>query len=472
MMNQNILKTWNYMKRNGVKKAVGAAYERLTAHYDTGYEYKAPPAEELVRQREFPFLHRPLISILVPAYETETAFLSALLDSVMGQTYNNWELIIADASQGKQVEDCVAEWKAAYEEKQLKAGNPQESIKINHDLTDYNNIEKIKYHKLLKNEGISANSNQAISFATGDYIGLLDHDDLLTPDALFEMVKAIHAGVEKGKAPRLLYSDEDKCDKSGVCYYKQNIKTGFNFDFLLSNNYICHFLVMEASLMRSLGFRPVYDGAQDYDLILRAAGRIEEEEIVHVGRVLYHWRCHETSTSANPASKLYAYEAGREAVTDFLKMKGIPGTAEHTEHMGFYKIRYDRDILEARADVGMTGGSVINRDNKIESGILLRDGRCPFQGLPAFFSGPANVASVCRDAFALDARTVFLREGDIPLFEEILKIPYKEKLKERDTAYCNQLDEGIWRQRSMELSEKIRARGQRLLWNPEIRVKR
>lgn len=451
MVHENLGKTINYMKRNGVKKAVGMAYERLTARYDADYFYEPLSDGELGRQKKEIFERMPLISIVVPAYETREEFLSALIDSVGAQSYANWELIIADASESETVKNCVSE-----KRKNMSAGQ----------------AEKIKYHALYANEGISANSNRGISHAAGEYIGLLDHDDLLTPDALYEMVRAVNALEKEGVRARLLYSDEDKCDESGRRFYEPNIKSDFNFDFLLSNNYICHFLLMEAWLMKDLKLRSGFDGAQDYDLILRAAGRIREKEIVHVGRVLYHWRCHGLSTAANPASKLYAYEAGKRALQDFLEEEGIPGRAADTEHVGFYRIVYEPDIFAAREDVGALGGSVLDRNNKITSGILLRDGLCPFMGLPGFFSGPANVASVSRDVFALDARAMFLRKEDIPLFERIIKVPYLEKIKDRDKCYCNRLDEGIWRQRSLALCGEIRERGQRLVWDPGIRVRR
>lgn len=451
-MNQNIRKTVNYMKRNGIKKAVGMAYERLTARYDAGYSYLPPTPEELSRQKNTVFEDMPLISIAVPAYETKAEFLEALLDSVAVQSYENWELVIADASESDVVKDCVERKK-----KNLREGQ----------------AGRIKYYALPGNEGISGNSNRAIGYAAGDYIGLLDHDDLLTPDALYETVKAINTLSEKENVQaKLLYSDEDKCDETGQNYYEQNIKSGFNLDFLLSNNYICHFLVMEAGLMKSLRFRPEYDGAQDYDIILRAVGRIREREIVHVEKVLYHWRCHVLSTAGNSASKLYAYEAGRRAVQDFLDRWGVKGQVQDTEHLGFYRTVYEPDLLAARRDVGAVGGSVLDGNNKITSGILLKNGTCPFKGQNGFFSGPANVASVSRDAHALDARALILREEDIPLFEEMMKVPYVRRMEDRDRAYCNKLDENIWRQRSMALCGVLRERGQRLVWDPALRVRR
>lgn len=428
------------------------AYERLTAHYDAEYCHTVPKAEELAGQRKAVFGYRPLISIAVPAYETKEIFLEALVDSVAAQSYENWELILADASGSGRVRDCIGK---------KKKDLPPETA------------EKIKYAALSENEGISGNSNRAIALASGDYIGLLDHDDLLAPDALYETVRALNRySGETGIRAKMLYSDEDKCDESGEYFREPNIKSEFNFDFLLSNNYICHFLLLDAELMKKLGFRSEYDGAQDYDLILRAVDILREEEILHVEKVLYHWRCHELSTAGNSASKHYAYEAGRRAVQDFLDRRELNGRVEDTDHVGFYRIVYEPDLLTAREDAAAVGGSVLDRNNKITSGILLSDGSCPFQGLPGFFSGPANAASVSRDAWALDARTLVLRREDRSLFEEVIKVPYVEKIEERDRAYCNRLDENIWRQRSMALCEVLRGRGKRLVWEPGIQVRR
>ena len=440
----NFKKAYRYCRKNGIVPAFWAALERI-AGGDTTYEKRFLSAAELEMQRDAVWDKRELFSVLVPAYETDVRHFHEMIDSVQAQTYGNWELIIADASP---------------------------SDKLRREMGYYKD-SRIRYLRLKENRGISENTNAALAAAAGGYIGLLDHDDVLEPDALYRMMETIQGVVrETGIAPQVLYSDEDKCDETGQYYYEPNIKSNFNFDFLLSNNYICHFLLMKAELIKELGLRPAYDGAQDYDLILRAVGRLQEKEIVHVGRILYHWRCHALSTAANPASKLYAYEAGKRAVQDFLREKGIEGQAVDTEHVGFYRIVYEPDIFAAREDVGMLGGSVTDRDHKRSSGILLKNGLCPFAGLYSFFSGPANVAAVGRDAYALDARAVLLRKEDIPLFEEIMKVPYVEEIEKRDRQYCNRLDENIWKQRSMALCAVFRERGQRLVWDPKIRVRR
>lgn len=144
---------------------------------------------------------------------------------------------------------------------------------------------------------------------------------ILTPDALYEMADAVTKAYDRGVKVTFAYSDEDKCDGEETRYYDPNHKENFNYDLILSNNYICHFLVMDAELMKRLQFRPECDGAQDYDLVLRAVaevlaadGQAGEKSILHIPKVLYHWRCHEASTAANPHSKKYAYEAGLRAL--------------------------------------------------------------------------------------------------------------------------------------------------------------
>ncbi|MBO5283700.1 MAG: glycosyltransferase family 2 protein, partial [Lachnospiraceae bacterium] len=177
-----------------------------------------------------------------------------------------------------------------------------------------------------------------------------------TPDALYEMAAAIETALTKAAetpgrnadaAPRMLYSDEDKCDEEARRFYEPNRKPDFDLDLLLTNNYICHLLVLRADVMRQLGFRREYDGAQDHDLVLRAAGLLWRipGAICHIPRVLYHWRCHSASTAANPESKLYAYEAGVRASRDFVNSQGWKATVTMTQHMGFSRTEYDPPVL-------------------------------------------------------------------------------------------------------------------------------
>lgn len=468
-MNANVIKTLNYMKRNGIKKAVGLVKERLTAHYDVNYSFEEVSDETLREQRETAkdFAYKPLISIVVPAYETKPEFMEALLDSVAGQSYEKWELIIADAGSTNIVEETVKNYAVDNGIRLQMEAFVQESAR------DEKTEPVIVYRKLEKNEGISGNTNQALAFVTGDYIGLLDHDDLLTKDALFEMVSEMNEAAKQGISLQLLYSDEDKCDTTCSSYYEPNIKSRFNLDFLLSNNYICHFLVAKTELMKNCGFRAEYDGAQDFDIILRMTAAIKEDEIAHIPKVLYHWRCHEASTAANPASKYYAYEAGKRAVQDYADQNGWEASVEDTEHMGFYRIKYKNGILVARKDIGAWGGNVIDGENKITSGIYNKEGLCPLKGVPSYYSGPANVYSVPRDAeYGIDARTLIVRDEYISLYEEVLKINYEPDLKKRDKAYCNQLDESIWKQRSQAFCAMLMKDGYKILWEPQSKVYR
>ena len=153
--------------------------------------------------------------------------------------------------------------------------------------------------------GIAGNTNEALALATGSYTALLDHDDFLSPNALFEFVKAIN---ENGDAD-CIYSDEDKVDQEGKLHYFPHFKSDYNPDLLHTNNYICHFFAVKTSIIKKVGgFRPNFDGAQDFDLVLRCID--ESKSVVHVPKILYSWRCHKGSTSANTDSKSYAFEAG------------------------------------------------------------------------------------------------------------------------------------------------------------------
>ena len=185
----NIKKTWYYLQKNGVSNTYYAVLERFYAkksnlYPDKGYGYHMLSNAELDRQRQVVFKKAYKFSILVPMYETKPEFARAMIDSVLSQTYPHWELILADASKSTMVEDTVKEYAD----------------------------ERIRYHRLAKNAGISENTNAALALAEGDYIGLLDHDDLLTPDALFEIMSRMEQAENEGKRVAFIYSDEDKCD--------------------------------------------------------------------------------------------------------------------------------------------------------------------------------------------------------------------------------------------------------------------
>ena len=186
------------------------------------------------------------------------------------------------------------------------------------DLIEAQHDPRIKVHRLRENVGIARASNAALSLASGAYVGLLDHDDELTHDALFEVAKRVVAD-----APDMLYSDEDKINEENL-HVEAHFKPDFSPDYLSSNNYICHFSVIRREILDGIGgFRPGFDGAQDYDLILRVSEATEK--IVHVPMVLYHWRKIAGSTSADSSAKPKTTDAGARALTDWAKRRGISG---------------------------------------------------------------------------------------------------------------------------------------------------
>ena len=274
---------------------------------------------------------KPLVSILVPTYKTPEAFLRQMVESVQKQSYDNWELCIADATplgDGNQSNGKDTQM-------DLILSNQTTSVRL--VLEEFKDV-RIKYQHLEENAGIAQNTNCALDMATGDYIGLLDHDDLLEPDALYEVVQAVIDGAD------MVYTDEDKVLEDLSEYYAPHFKPDFSVDLLRSNNYITHFTVAKKTLVDEIvleagsAFRAEFDGAQDYDFILRCSEKAEE--IVHIPKVLYHWRMHEGSTAANQESKTYAFDAGARAVQAHLDRVGVKGKVETTENLGFYRVKY------------------------------------------------------------------------------------------------------------------------------------
>ena len=251
-------------------------------------------------------------SILVPLYNTPIVFLKEMIQSVQAQTYTNWELCLADGSddQHADVGDCVKEFQT--EDK------------------------RIKYEKLKKNGGISENTNACIRMATGNYISLFDHDDILHPSALYETAKVID---EQGAD--FVYTDEavfQGTDITKITTY--HFKPDFAIDNLRANNYICHFTSFSRELLTQAGwFRKEYDGGQDHDLILRLTA--QAKKIYHIRKLLYFWRSHAASTAGNLNSKPYVMKAGVNLVEQNLKDEGLEGTAENVPNSPtIYKIQY------------------------------------------------------------------------------------------------------------------------------------
>ena len=308
----NIKKGIRYLKHYGVRGFYARLLERFEereVEYQEWYEKNKPSEEELARQRKKKWKEPVTISVLVPTYRTPEDFLRQMIESVLNQTYPYLELCIADGSgENISVEKVVKEYQAK--------------------------DQRVRYQRLEKNEGIAGNTNAAIRMATGDYLALFDHDDLLSPNALFEVASTI----EKDKAD-VVYTDEDKVTSDLKEHFQPHFKPDFNPDLLCSNNYICHLFVVKRSLALKLGGQdPAYDGAQDYDFIFRCTE--EAEKIVHVPKILYHWRCHEDSTAENPESKMYAFDAGKRAIEAHLQRIGAKAEVSHTKDLGFYRVKY------------------------------------------------------------------------------------------------------------------------------------
>lgn len=409
----HISRAVSFFKRNGFLPTVYATLERVGLFWPDPDQIRANKYGEMtesakeetrtVAPKELRKLTKEYrFSIVVPAYETDEVFFAEMIDSVCRQTYTDWQLVIADASKS----DTLAKKMEAY--------------------TD----ERICYVRLKENKGISENTNEALKHADGDYIGLLDHDDLLHPDALAEVALLLENGEYE-----MVYTDEDKVNEDATVHFEPNFKPDFNFDFLLSNNYICHFTVLSRSLMESLSFRPAFNGAQDYDLFLQAVYELElrrkddfmmegedvqgsyvpyagdylKKKIGHIPKVLYHWRAHSASTSDNPESKRYAYEAGKRALENFLAKNNWNASVEHTRHLGFYQVRYTPDIFAVRDDVTAVCGKAI-RFGRIVSGPVV-DGRELFAGMNAKYSGYMHKAVLSFEAEKADERCIRKRDG-------------------------------------------------------------
>lgn len=442
IMVHNLRKTISYLKRNGLRETLVTIRERLSRSTRESYRYIPPAEDVLERQRGHRWGAPVVFSVVVPAYQTPERYYREMIESVLAQTYPHWQLVIGDA--GK--EDSLEQLTAAYDD------------------------ERICYHRLSANRSIADNTNETLQWAEGDYVALLDHDDVLTPDALYEMAAAIEQGKQKGVMPRMIYSDEDKCDEKAARFYEPNFKTDFNLDLLLTNNYICHLLVMETGLMKHLGFRVAYDGAQDHDLVLRAAAGLWRTPgvILHIPRVLYHWRCHSASTAANPESKLYAHEAGVKASQDFVDSQGWKARVSMTRHMGFFRLEYDPPILDQRHEVGAIGGRVLGRTRRIVGGMMSEAGEVQYLGLKDGYSGYLNRAMLVQQAQALDLRCIRLGECCRELFREITGLEYEEDAAKGMYDWRHLPADYDYAGMGVKLGLALREAGYVLIWDPQL----
>ena len=335
--------------------------------------------EQIAYQKNYEFKNRPLISVLVPLYNTPEEFLREMIESVTFQTYSDWELCLADGSDDEHsfVGDICKEYS--------------------------DRDDRVVYKHLDENLGISDNTNACMKMAKGDYIGLFDHDDLLTQDALFEVVKKLN----EDQSVEAVYTDEDKYlydgkKKTGT-YVQPHFKSDFNLDLLRSCNYICHFFVVKKSIADEVGgFRKEFDGSQDFDFIFRCVEKADK--VAHIPKILYHWRIHANSTAASPEKKMYCYEAGRHAIEEHLKRNGIDAEVMITDNLGYYRVKYP--VFEQP----LVSIVIINKDNRrtlqkcIESiirkstyknyEIIVVDNNSESEDIKEYYRGIANVKNI------------------------------------------------------------------------------
>lgn len=318
----NIQKGLRYLKHFGLKEFLVRLSERMEPEevpYGPWYEEHRAKPEELERQRKQSLTWENfsggeesacVFSIAVPVFRTPAKFLCEMIESVRSQSFPFWELCLANADpEDREVAEILERY--CREDRRIRVKN------------------------LKENKGISENTNAALAMARGEFVGLLDHDDLLAPDALYEMA----ARLEKDGGIDVFYTDEDKVTTDLSEHFQPHLKPDFNLDLLRSNNYICHFFVVRREIAERIGgFRPEFNGAQDYDFIFRCTE--EAEKIVHIPRILYHWRVHSASTADNPASKMYAYEAGKRAIEGNLERSGVRGVVSLRQDYGFYDVHY------------------------------------------------------------------------------------------------------------------------------------
>ena len=311
---KNLQKGLAYLKKNGVKKLM---YRLRYGTYVGESDYESWLFAQRVNektlnvQRNTRFSYNPKISILVATFNTKEEYLKEMIDTVVNQSYSNWELCIADGSTNDFVEKYVQDHYSSYR-------------------------DKIKLQKLDQNYGISGNTNKAFEMVTGDYITVYDHDDTLELDCFYEIVKALQE-----YRYDVLYTDEDKFDDSTKMYNDPNLKPDFSEDLLRSHNYITHLFIVNKKIVDEVGYyNSEFDGSQDYDYIFRCVEKANA--VYHIPRILYHWRMHPESTAQNPESKLYCYDAGKRAIEAHYKRVGVEARVELMPKplYGFYHTTY------------------------------------------------------------------------------------------------------------------------------------
>lgn len=452
-----------YLERKG---------DREDQQYQKNWQSEQLTREEWQRQRDTRFPHMPLISVVVPAYETPEPFLRALVDSLQNQSYENWQLCIGDGSSSQRMQQLL---------EQL-----------------HQEDSRIVYCRLEENGGISQNTNGALALAQGSYVGFMDHDDCLAEDALYEVVRLLNQ-----EKCRVIYTDEDKVDAHGTSHFRPHRKPDYNPELLRHYNYICHFVVVERELLQQLGgLRSAYDGSQDYDLLLRLSEQVEYFH--HIPRILYHWRAHEQSTAGSSLSKDYAYTAGMAALQDYMDRNGIPARVEARKGRQSYEVRYqvssrnipllklgewnrweenlasfpqeDYVLIFDGSEVkkpgrklqqqlfsntavekaGMVGVRVARGGRLLAAGYDMTEAgqlKAQFSGLPVCFRGPFDRAVIPQNVDAVPLSMVLIHRRFLPALEELLGQYGKE---DKQVAFA--------------LAEQIRHAGWQVVLDAEITV--
>ena len=307
-------RTVGYFSRNGLKNTIRKIKFELKYKNQENYDFWIDVHEDYDKKAIIEeikaFTYKPKVSIVMPVYNVEEQWLRACVESVRNQYYENWELCIADDNSSEaHIKPLLEEFKML------------------------DSRIKVVYRE--ENGHISEASNSALAIATGEFVGLLDNDDTLADFALYEVVKLLNQHPQAD----LIYSDEDKLSEDNK-RSQPFFKTDWAPDILLATNYICHFGVYRKNIIDEIGgFRKGYEGAQDYDLVLRFTEKTDQ--IFHIQKILYHWRMISNSTAVNPDSKGYAFEAGLKSLEDALERRGIKGTVSHGAFPGVYNIEYE-----------------------------------------------------------------------------------------------------------------------------------
>ncbi|PLZ32727.1 glycosyltransferase [Fischerella thermalis WC542] len=351
-MNYKVQKIQRIWRRRGILGVLHFFYQNAASHiknkisYQQWLEKNTLSQQHILtaRQQIAQWQIQPKFSIIMPVYNVEAKWLTQAIESVRNQIYSNWELCIAD--------DASTE------------------SHIYEILTHYSQLDsRIKVVFRTENGHISAASNSALELATGDYIALLDHDDELAINALFENAQLINRYPEAD----FIYSDEDKIDSKGK-RFSPCFKPDWSPEYFYSCMYTCHLGVYRTSIVREIGgFRSEYNGSQDYDLVLRFIEKTKN--IFHIPKILYHWRSISASAASGSQAKPWAYTAGRKALESMLERSIYPGRVEETPNPGIYRVR--RDIIgnplvsiiipSAGATVNTASGSLCLLENCIRS---------------------------------------------------------------------------------------------------------